>query len=105
MDKPLDGDASARPLLCGTRSAAAVTLTQRFAYVSEKNGSLEAFLVANDGSLGGGGARVLRSTGLIKGITGLDRTVVAPIAHLASNASQSEVSIAQGLAQIERVPT
>ena len=43
---------SARPLLVGDGSAAAVTLTKRFAYVSEKSGSLEAFALADDGSLG-----------------------------------------------------
>jgi hypothetical protein len=96
---------SARPLLLGDGSAAAVTLTQRFAYVSEKNGSLEAFAVAGDGSLGPAAPVSGVSPGVIVGITGLDRLVVAPIAHLASNANQSEISIAQGLAQIQRVPT
>ncbi len=97
--------ASARPLLLGDGSAAAVTLTQRFAYVSEKNGSLEAFAVANDGSLGPAAPVSGVSPGVIVGITGLDRMVVAPIAHLASNANQSEISTTQGLAQIQRVPT
>ena len=35
-----------RPPLLADGSAAAVTLTNRFAYVSEKNGSLEAFAPA-----------------------------------------------------------
>ncbi|HVV16465.1 MAG TPA: hypothetical protein VHH90_04615 [Polyangia bacterium] len=96
---------SARPLLLGDGSAAAVTLTRRFAYVSEKNGSLEAFAVADDGSLGQAAPVSGVSPGVIVGITGLDRLVVAPIAHLSSNANQSEISIAQGRAQIQRVPT
>jgi len=96
---------STRPLLLGDGSAATVTLTQRFAYVSEKNGSLEAFAVANDGTLGPAAPVSGVSPGVIVGITGLDRMVVAPIAHLASNANQSEISVAQGLAQVQRVPT
>src|SRR3569832_1863325 len=44
--------ASARRLLLGDGSAAAVTLTAHFAYVSEKNGSLEAFALGYDGRLG-----------------------------------------------------
>jgi len=96
---------SARPLLVGDGSAAAVTLTRRFAYVSEKNGSLEAFALSDDGSLGPAAAVSGVSPGVIVGITGLDRLVVAPIAHLASNASQSEIAVAEGLAQVQRVPT
>jgi hypothetical protein len=96
---------SARSLLVGDGSAAAVTLTQRFAYVSEKNGSLEAFAVANDGSLGPAAPVSGVSPGVIVGITGLDRMVVAPIAHLASNANQSEISVVQGLSLVQRVPT
>ena len=45
------------------------------------------------------------SPGVIVGITGLDRLVVAPIAHLASNANQAEISVAGGLAQVQRVAT
>ncbi|MFL5308053.1 MAG: hypothetical protein ACJ8F1_22750 [Polyangia bacterium] len=96
---------SARPLLVGDGSAAAVTLTKRFAYVSEKTGSLEAFALADDGSLGPAASVSGISPGVIVGITGLDRLVVAPIAHLASNAAQAEISVADGLAQVQRVPT
>ena len=96
---------SVRPLLIGDGSAAAVTLTQRFAYVSEKNGSLEAFALGDDGNLGPAAPVSGVSPGVIVGITGLDRLVVAPIAHLASNAGQAEISIAEGVAQIQRVPT
>jgi hypothetical protein len=96
---------SARPLLIGDGSAAAVTLTKQFAYVSEKSGSLEAFALADDGSLGPAAAVSGISPGVIVGITGLDRLVVAPIAHLASNAGQAEISVADGLAQVQRVPT
>ncbi len=96
---------SARPLLLGDGSAAAVTLTGHFAYVSEKNGSLEAFPLANDGSLGAAAPVAGVSPGVIVGITGLDRLVVAPIAHLASNPNASEIAVAEGLAQVQRVPT
>jgi len=96
---------SARPLLVGDGSAAAVTLTRRFAYVSEKSGSLEAFALADDGTLGPATPVSGISPGVIVGITGLDRLVVAPIAHLASNAGQAEISVADGLAQVQRVPT
>ncbi|HXJ19272.1 MAG TPA: hypothetical protein VMT03_03495 [Polyangia bacterium] len=96
---------SARPLLVGDGSAATVTLTRRFAYVSEKNGSLESFALAEDGSLGPAAAVSGVSPGVIVGITGLDQLVVAPIAHLASNAGQSEISVSEGTAQAQRVPT
>jgi len=56
---------SARPLLLGDGSAAAVTLTKQFAYVSEKKGSLEAFSLANDGSLGAAAAVSGVSPGVI----------------------------------------
>ncbi len=97
--------ASAQPLLVGDGSAAAVTLTRRFAYVSEKSGSLEAFPLADDGSLGPAAPVAGVSPGVIVGITGLDRLVVAPIAHLASNANQSEIAVAEGRAQVQRVAT
>jgi hypothetical protein len=97
---------SARELLLGDGSAAAVTLTDRFAYVSEKNGSLEAFPLGHDGTLTGSASPVAGiSPGVIVGITGLDRLVVAPVAHLASNPSQAEISISSRLAQVQRVPT
>ena len=96
---------SARPLLLGDGSAAAVTLTKQFAYVSEKNGSLEAFALANDGSLGAATPVAGVSPGVIVGISGLDRLVVAPIAHLASNPNASEIAVAEGVAQVQRVPT
>jgi hypothetical protein len=96
---------SVRPLLVADGSAAAVTLTKRFAYVSEKSGSLEAFALADDGSLGPAAPVSGVSPGVIVGITGLDRLVVAPIAHLASNANQAEISVTDGLAQVQRVAT
>jgi hypothetical protein len=97
--------ASARPLLMADGSAAAVTLTEGFAYVSEKSGSLEAFALADDGTLGPATPVAGISPGVIVGITGLERLVVAPIAHLASNSNQAEISVANGLAQVQRVPT
>lgn len=97
--------AAAQPLLVRDGSAAAVTLTPRFAYVSEKSGSLEAFALADDGTPGPAAPVSGVSPGVIVGITGLDRFVVAPIAHLASNAGQAEIAVAEGAAQIQRVPT
>jgi hypothetical protein len=97
--------ASAQRLLVGDGSAAAVTLTNRFAYVSEKNGSLEAFALGSDGSLAAAVAVSGISPGVIVGIAGLDDLVVAPIAHLASNPGQAEISVSAGLSQIQRVPT
>jgi len=96
---------SASPLLVADGSAAAVTLTDRFAYVSEKNGSLEAFALGGDGSLGAATPVSGVSPGVIVGITGLDDLVVAPIAHLASNPGQSEIAVAEGAAQVQRVAT
>lgn len=97
---------SSMPLLLGDGSAAEVTLTNRYAYVSEKNGSLEAFSLSRDGKLAGAASAVSGiSPGVIVGITGLDDLVVAPIAHLASNPNQSEVSVVAGQALVQRVPT
>jgi hypothetical protein len=97
--------ASAQPLLIGDGSAAAVTLTNRFAYVSEKNGSLESFALGHDGELGPATPVFGVSPGVIVGITGLAELVVAPIAHLASNAGQAEISVAAQSSQVQRVPT
>jgi len=97
---------SARELLLGDGSAAAVTLTNRFAYVSEKNATLEAFPLGRDGQLAGSASAVAGiSPGVIVGITGTDKLVVAPIAHLASNPNQAEISVSSRFAQVQRVPT
>lgn len=97
---------ASQALLLGDGSAAAVTLTNRYAYVSEKNGSLEAFALAGDGRLVGRPFAVSGiSPGVIVGITGLDDLVVAPIAHLASDPNQSEVAVASGASQVQRVAT
>ena len=97
---------SAGELLLGDGSAAAVALTDRFAYVSEKNGTLEAFPLRHDGRLAGAASPVAGiSPGVIVGITGMDRLVVAPIAHLASNFNQAEISVSSRVAQVQRVPT
>lgn len=97
---------SSQSLLLGDGSAAEVTLTERYAYVSEKNGSLEAFPLARDGNLAGPAASVTGlSAGVIVGITADDGTVVAPIAHLAQNFGQAEISVASGLARVQVVPT
>jgi hypothetical protein len=97
---------SSRKLLLADGSAAAVALTDRHAYVSEKNGSLEAFALGRDGKLTGQATPVAGiSAGVIVGITGLEELVVAPIAHLASNPNQAEISVAAGFGQVQRVPT
>jgi hypothetical protein len=97
---------STRPLLQADGSAATVTLTSRYAYVSEKTGSLEAFPLGRDGSLNGPAIPVVGiSPGVIVGITGTDDWVVAPIAHLASNPAQAEISVVGGLNRAQLVPT
>jgi hypothetical protein len=97
---------STQHLLVGDGSAAEVTLTNRYAYVSEKSGTLEAFPLARDGSLAGPASNVTGvDPGVIVGIAGDDDLVVAPIAHLASNPGQSEISVASGQRQVELVPT
>jgi hypothetical protein len=97
---------SSRPLLLGDGSAAEVTLTDHYAYVSEKNGSLEAFALGRDGSLVGPATAVAGiDPGVIVGIAGHDDLVVAPIAHLASNAGKAEISVVAGLSQAQIVPT
>ena len=45
------------------------------------------------------------SPGTIVGITGLDDLVVAPIAHLATNFDQAEISVGTGLSQVQRIAT
>lgn len=98
--------ASARKLLLADGSAATVTLTNRFAYVSEKKGSLQAFRLGYDGRLSSDATPVAGvSPGAIVGITGLDDLVVAPVAHLASNFNQAEISVGAGLTQVQRIAT
>jgi hypothetical protein len=97
---------SSQPLMLADGSAADVTLTDHDAYVSEKNGSLEAFPLGRDGNLSGQATAVAGiSPGVIVGITGSADLVVAPIAHLASNPNQAEISVVDGNEQIQRVPT
>jgi len=98
--------ASSQPLLVADGSAAQVTLAGGNAYVSEKNGSLEAF------SLGGDGNLIVPATpvagipaGVIVGITGFEDLVVAPVAHLASNANQSTIPVIRGFDIAQIVPT
>jgi hypothetical protein len=97
---------SSQPLLVGDGSAAQVTLADGNAYVSEKGGTLEVFPLARDGRLAGGALPVAGiPAGVIVGITGLDDLVVAPVAHLASNAGQSEVPVASGGETVQLVET
>jgi hypothetical protein len=98
--------ASSQPLLVGDGSAAQVTLAGGYAYVSEKGGSLEAFALSGDGNLPGPATAVSGvPAGVIVGITGIGDLVVAPIAHLASNANQSAIPVVRGLTVVQIVPT
>jgi hypothetical protein len=98
--------ASSQPLLKADGSAAQVTLAGGYAYVSEKSGSLEAFSVGRDGNLTGPAMAVSGvPAGAIVGITAADDLVIAPIAHLASNANQSTIPVVRGLEVVQIVPT
>jgi hypothetical protein len=97
---------SSQPLLRADGSAAAVTVTGRYAYVSEKTGSLEALPLGRDGNIVGPATPVTGvSPGVIVGITAYEDLVVAPIAHLASDFNQSEITVTSALGQVQRVPT
>jgi hypothetical protein len=97
---------SSQALLQADGSASQIALAAGHAYVAEKSGSLEAFLLAPDGDLAGPAASVAGvPAGTIVGITGHDDLVVAPIAHLATNFNQSAISAASGLAAVQQVPT
>ena len=97
---------SSQPLLKGDGSAAQVTLADGNAYVSEKGGTLEVFPLAPDGNLKSGGSPVAGiPAGTIVGITGIDGLVVAPVAHLATNANQSVIPVASGAETVQLVET
>src|SRR5690349_5699190 len=97
---------SSRRLLVADGSAAQITLAGGFAYVSEKSGSLESFALAADGNLIGAARPVTGiPAGTIVGIAGADDLVVAPVAHLATNANQAAISVASGSEQIQLVQT
>ena len=97
---------SGQGLLKADGSAAQVVLGQGRAYVSEKNGSLEAFAIGHGGQLvGSATAATGIPAGVIVGITAADDLVVAPIAHLASNPNQSSVPVVRGLQTVQIVPT
>jgi|GEM_PF-1991322 len=97
---------SSQQLLLGDGSAAAVTLTNRYAYVSEKNGSLEAFALGRDGSLSGRATQVSGiAPGTIVGITGSRDLVVAPIAHLATDFNLASITVSGAGSQVQVVPT
>jgi hypothetical protein len=98
--------ASSQPLLKADGSAAQVTLAGGYAYVSEKSGSLEAFLLGHDGSFHSGATPVAGvPAGVIVGIAGARDLVVAPIAHLASNANQSAIPVVSGLSVVQLIAT
>jgi hypothetical protein len=97
---------SSQPLLLADGSAAQVVLAGGYAYVSEKNGSLEAFSLGRDGNIRGHATPVTGvPAGVIVGITGVGDLVVAPIAHLASNPNQSTIPVVSGLNVVQLVPT
>ncbi len=97
---------SSQSLLMADGSAAQVTLAGGHAYVSEKSGSLEAFSLGRDGNIVGAATPVAGvPAGVIVGITGVGDLVVAPIAHLASNANQSTIPVVSGLSVAQIVPT
>jgi hypothetical protein len=97
---------SSQPLLLGDGSAAQVTLAGGYAYVSEKNGTLSAFLLGANGELHKAPTTAAGvPAGVIVGIAGLDDLVVAPIAHLATNANQATVSVVGATETIQIVPT
>lgn len=97
---------SVQPLLLADGSAAQVALAGGYAYVSEKNGSLEAFSLGRDGNIRGHATPVAGvPAGVIVGITGVGDAVVAPIAHLASNFNQSSIPVANGTSVTQVVPT
>jgi hypothetical protein len=97
--------ASRQPLLVGDGSAAQVTLAGGFAYVSEKTGTLEAFPLDKNGVIGPGSNVGGVPAGAIVGIVGHDDLVVAPVAHLATNANQSTIPVVSGTALAQLVPT
>jgi hypothetical protein len=98
--------ASSQRLVIGDGSAAQVTLAGGYAYVSEKTGTLEAFAIARDGGLHAPGRPVAGvPAGAIVGITGVEDLVVAPVAHLATNANQSTIPVVSGGDVIQIVPT
>lgn len=98
--------ASIADLMIGDSSASQVTLAGGHAYVAEKSGSLEAFTLGADGKLHGEATPVTGiPAGTIVGITGLDDLVVAPVAHLASNANQATVPVASGDTTVQLVAT
>lgn len=97
---------SSQALLQADGSASQVALAGGHAYVAEKSGSLEAFLLGPDGNLVAPAAPVAGiPAGTIVGITGHDDLVVAPVAHLASNFAQAAVPVVSGLSEVQLVAT
>ncbi|HEX3757236.1 MAG TPA: hypothetical protein VHW23_00960 [Kofleriaceae bacterium] len=96
---------SAARLLVGDGSAAQIALAGGHAYVSEKTGSLEAFALRGDGSLGAAAPVAGIPAGTIVGITGADDLIVSPVAHLATNANQATVPVASGTTKVQQVET
>jgi hypothetical protein len=98
--------ASVADLRIGDGSASQITLAGGHAYVAEKSGSLEAFALRGDGNLDGTATPVSGiPAGTIVGITGLEDLVVAPVAHLATDANQAAVPVASGDTTVQLVAT
>ena len=98
--------ASIADLMIGDGSASQVALAGGHAYVAEKSGSLEAFALRADGNVEGAATPVTGiPAGTIVGITGLEDLVVAPVAHLASDANQAAVPVASGDTTVQLVAT
>ena len=73
---------------------------------AEKSGSLEAFALRSDGNVESVGLPVAGiPAGVIVGIAGIDDLVVAPVAHLATDANMSTIPVASGTVEIQQVPT
>jgi hypothetical protein len=105
---PEDGTAfdSSEPLLIGDGSAAQVIVTNEWAYVSEKSGSVEAFALGERGALVGHATAVAGVTpGVIVGMAAEREIAIVPIAHLASNPGKSEIDVVKGLAVVQYEPT
>ena len=97
---------SSQPRLAGDGSASQVALAGSYAYVAEKSGSLEAFLLGRDGNIIGPATPVTGiAAGTIVGITGYDDLIVAPVAHLATSFNQAAIPVVNGTTGIQLVAT
>lgn len=97
---------SAASLREGDASASQVAVAGNYAYVAERNASLEAFALGSGGTLVAGPMAIAGvPPGAIVGLTGTHDVVLAPIAHLAADANRSVVVVVHGLATVQVVAT